>query len=431
MNRLRYTRINRIEDLRQPAIAEEIAYPVATAQVVFSNIKLLQQDFPQLKTRALIKSDPSLGLISQKERRACVARYVNDWVLRNAGFISSEQIQQTRVNSTIKVRDAPVRVYRPPRYGRAFIREAEGGGLLDIKGVGVAAGVTPTCSDYASGLMPLGRALNEVANQLLLERIFCHAGAPYSTLPIYAVIDLGFDIRLHDRSDLWQPAGAYVRPAHLRRQSGRDLPLFGSREHFLFTQIEMLLRQYGVTSAASKVYSLRLTEGNVNLSYKGQRLQVHDAKLLMNFKNILRDPGTTVDFDAINIQTLAESENDTTLVDFGHYEVREKFTVPIVSTVADRPFMWGSASLPNESYFIQPNANLAIPTSKWGWITLPPEHLQQLSLPLSYNPIPRTELLGINMARSFRLGEKSGNCVYRHLIGHLNESTYHLSLNRH
>lgn len=228
-------------ELEKPVL--ETGVSVATAKVLMCNYQLLKRDFPYLRGR------------SHKQ--------IDQWLIARAAYISVPQARNNEVNTPPFINPSQtVLALRPHGYGRATVLPVKGG-LLDVKGTGVANHLVPENRSHANGLMSLGEAIREFTMQYLVETIFRHAkskgykstaGQPLETVQSYAVIDWGFSIY-----DTFSPfrfqngglmrAGAIVRQAHARKM----IP--GSGNHFLpknqANEVEDLLRSYGITTSGN------------------------------------------------------------------------------------------------------------------------------------------------------------------------------------
>lgn len=381
----------RIADLDEPGLSTDRAFRIEGAQVVFADHDLLRRDFPFLE-----------GLAPQA---------LDEWLLRHGALMSAAQAGQSVVNTPIPVVGEPLEVYRPPRYGRAFITpvpgaDGEPAGLLDLKGVGVRTGVTPRLSAHGNGLLILGEALEESMTQLLIEAVFRHSGEPFSTLPVYAVLDLGFDAICLGGN---HPAAALVRRAHRRNPGNVEVPLCGSPEQKLHLRIELLLRHYGVTSA-NPGSSYEFTEdedGTVRCLFAGGRANNHNEEQLYG---LWKKIGTAKfrRFEGINIQTVrGEGGAEVQLLDFGQYKIRDGFPDPLLSMVANRPFAWGGSIAPDHPLFVQPDPRLAVAAADWGDTSLSDEEAVALGV-VPGDTLSHKEVLGLRLSRDFREGKKTG-----------------------
>ncbi len=179
-----------------------------TARVVFANYALIRHDFPAL--------------------RGASTTAIDAWLVEHGAVISVGQA--------------------PPMYGRAVVMPVPGG-LLDVKGAGVETGVTPTRNWHQNGLLMLGAGIGSAGFQDLIHNVFRDARSELWCVPEYAILDLGFDVRLMDGGT--EPACILLRRAHRRQRGGGDLPDAGSVEEQVKLEIELLLRQYGITSCTS------------------------------------------------------------------------------------------------------------------------------------------------------------------------------------
>lgn len=379
----------RIADLDEPGITRDQARRVEGARVVFADHDLLRRDFPML------------------ERAAPEA--VDEWLLRHAALISVAQAEQSVVNTPIRVVGEPLEVYRPPRYGRAFIapvpgEEGEPAGLLDLKGIGVRSGLKPRASIHGDGLLVLGEALEEYMTQLLLDAVFRHSSEPFRTLPVYAILDLGFDSLSMGTA---RPAGVVVRRAHRRQPGNMELPVCGSPEQKLYLRIELLLRHYGITSAnpGSTYEFIEEEDGTIRCRFGGFDAVYHTQEQIRGIWRNIRNGRKSRRFEGINVQTVRDQ--NVQLLDFGHYKICDGFTEPLLSMVKDRPFNWGGVIPPDSPLYVQPAPELAVSTADWGDSDLSGEEAAALGV-LPGEALSKKEELGLRLARDFRDGKKTG-----------------------
>jgi len=324
---------------------------VRTARIVFANHDLLTADLPQL-------TDTAAG-----ER----------WLLDQAGIMSVAQLESSVANTPIDATGSTRQAWRPPLYGRAVVVEAqapEAPGLastllLDIKGAGVAPGCRPSLAHHASGLCSLQEALREALFERMIASIFARAAPDLWTLPIYAVIDLGFD--LLTRRGETMPAGLIVRRGH-RRDTDFILPFRGSPDERLRLEIELLLRSYGLTSsnAATRYRIERGADDRIRIAYADAAFADLAPPLVQVIQKMLGVRGAML-CSKLNIQLVYEPAASirAQLVDFGHYEVRRGFEQPLVSGVCNAPHLWGAAIAPDDPHFVQPHPALFKPFEQW------------------------------------------------------------------
>ena len=409
--------LRRPEELADPLCQQETMLRVVGARVAFANYTQLQHDFPQLRDAELLHGRPELEQLSPVRREAAIRQIIDDWMLHNAAVVSVSQARQTVTNTTIPTTGHSVTGYRPPRYGRAAVipvspdetaASGQPGGLVDIKGCGVAPNCTPQLRTHADGLFYLGRIFVDLAFQWLFDEIFRRAKPSFWTVPVYGIIDLGFDVKFRDGSGA-APAGLQVRRAHRRPLHGRELPLPGSPLEQLKFEIEMLLRRYGVTSAnPGTCFDFEECDGSLRVRYGGTELPMLTPEQRRAIPDLAdRLPGTRR-FAGVNVQLTREACFDPSaaqLVDFGPYVVAEHFADPVLSLVYGRPLLWSKAVQPDAPHFVQPNPRLRLPFDSWGalgsWPDVEPLETRPREL------ASRVRVLGYRWARRFRSGELS------------------------
>ncbi|MBV9924324.1 MAG: hypothetical protein JOZ96_04720 [Acidobacteria bacterium] len=358
--------LRRVADLKTRNVQPETVRRLAHARVVFADYERLRQDFPQLRDESLERSHAELQSLAGSERRLAVRRIIDAWLLRNVAFISEKQARQEAVNTRIEVTAETATAFRPPHYGRALVYSlAEsrphaaddpeaGEGLLDVKGTGVGPKAEPHFGPHGDGLMKLYDAFREVAFQKLMDFVFRAEGVPYTTVPLYAAIDAGFDCK-HTVRPL--PAGLLVRRAHRR-----PVYRWGTKEPDspavpLELKIEFLLRRYGITSVspattidiAERGGGTHIKYGFFNVTYSPEK--VERIKGLTGFK------GEPQQFDGVCMQFTRDVEADpprAEIIDLGGYFVRERFENPLVSLVACRIMRLGEIIGQTDARFTQP-----------------------------------------------------------------------------
>jgi hypothetical protein len=355
---------------------------VAGARVVFADYALLRADFPQLAKR----SD----------------QVIDQWLVRHAAVVSSPQAAQSEVNTPIATTGEWAPAFRPPLYGRALVVAPQSGGLLDIKGTGIGPGLRPVNVSHANGLLALGEALANIAMREAIEKIFRRANTGFSTVPEYAVLDLGFDVR--NLFGAATPACVQVRRAHRRPVAGIELPLAGSPEQQIKLEIEILLRHYGITSCSGATsFLLDDASGKLAISYADKPLPGHSDEQLAAIRRFTRYDGGKLTIEGVNVQLTRESSirpSRATVIDFGHYSVRERFEHPVVSLVRDRLLRWGGALWPGEPHFPQPIPALRLPADEWGTPATPDARFAVPGHPELIWPAPF--VLGFELAHGFR-----------------------------
>lgn len=377
---------------------------MTTARPIFCGVDALLEDFPSLA-----------GAFRTAEEMA-------RWLTANAAFISTSQAAQETVNTPISTTGAPVEVHRPTGYGRAVVKAAhspragEGAiGLLDLKGAGISTASSPSHGEYSTGLMSLPRALVEYAHQRLVEALFRHAGTAFTTLPVYGILDLGFDCRLPGGQRL--PAGMLVRRAHRRPRGGNERPRRGSILQHVSLEIEMLLRHYGITSC-SVAFELHNRRDAAQYWFADQPKNDYSPQAVAALAHLLGcREGEVFKAEAVNVQTTREvtfRPSAAQLVDFGHYNVRERFEVAVLSQVCDRPFRWGGLLEVDSEHFAQPLPELAVPFAQWGEAIVDPP----TALRFGYEPetrVTQTEQLALRLADQSRAGALSADEVLREI----------------
>lgn len=362
-----------IEDLDQKAVKPETVLRVKTARVAYANYDLLQHDFPCLQEGHLENAYPFLKSLNGVEKQRAICQKIDEWMLGHTAYISQSQANQTIVNSPIAVGEGRKTAYRPPRYGRALVLPVAefpqttelSAGLIDVKGTGVAPGVQPLNLLHKNGLYQLGYAFVELIVQHLLQRIFWHSKSSFQTLPVYGILDLGFD-ELNENMEK-NPAGMLLRRAHRRPKNSGGLYAYGSSGQLVQLSAEKLLRKYGVTSV-NNITTIRVWReaGDLRIRYGEQDIDFFSAKQKAEIERVSHHQlgMGELRFEGINLQHTREiglNPPAATLVDFQTYTVKNQFDCPVLSLVTDKLLRWGGSIWPESDKFVQPDPALQIP----------------------------------------------------------------------
>ena len=344
--------VRTIAALEEPGIVPEQVAVVSGTSCLWSDVGAIQRDFPAIAGGA----------------SAC-----EQFVECNASILAANQIVGSDVNEAVNVSGVERTAYRPPQYGRALIIEAreltDGDvndsaavvGLLDVKGVGVGPDVRPCLAEHSNGLLLLNQAIEELLYQKIVEEIFRRENLDVAGLPVYALVDLGFRGRTPQSSML--SCAALVRRAHRRRPGGTELPATGSAQQRIQLLVELVLRRYGLTTAntATRLVVWRNGDGDLHHVYgdhPAPGVDVSHVAALLDELDIELQPGQSVVFEGVNVQTTRELSLDPVaaqLVDFGHYNVAERFDNPLFSPVEDRFLNWGGAFWPSDETWVNPD----------------------------------------------------------------------------
>lgn len=422
--------LREISELDDNGVRLDHAKRVSSARLVFAHHEILQHDFPWLADEALLQQQAKLRKLPERERVERLRQVREGWLLEHAGIISTAQAKQTVTNTRIQVAGKARVVWRPTNYGRACVvpvsaplGEERLAGLIDVKGTGVSKGIIPALQHHSSGLCTLGEVLREVLFQFLIDELFQRAAPWFWTLPIYGVIDLGFDARTRGGERL--PAGLLVRRAHQRPAGGIQLPWRSSIHERTQVAIELLLRNYGLTSA-NRGTRFRFEEGvnGVQVFYAGDPVtdvSDDDRKVISGW---LRGTALPLECDGINIQMTrniaARGKVRAQLLDFDNFEMRKRFIDPVVSLVCDRVIRWSTAIWPNDPGFVQPSASLCVSQSKWGFEDLTANQKRPRRAE-GEGPF----MLCHDLARNFRSRHISGEQLREQLNQYVSDSIEH------
>lgn len=385
--------LTRIEQLDQPVVAWELAHRLAFAEPALINAHALSAAI------APISGQPNLQIGDAK---------AGAWLVTQAAIMSARQVLPSEVNGPVRVSGAQLNVARPPRYGRALVVPADAGALgavgqtvlLDIKGCGVAPDRVPSAGDHRNGLLSLPQAFEEYAKQRVIEIVFQRAGIAARGIPVFGILNLGFHLRMPGGS--FQPAALMIRQSHARPRMGIELPQQGTQDQLAQLHIEFVLRQYGLTSSsAGTQLELRREGGDVKCIYGGVERHVPQPWL----RELLKPGQQQLTFDCTNIQYARGpviAPLQASLVDFSHYETRERFDVPLLSLVVDKPLNWGGVLWPHDPLWVQPGAE-RVDLALMGPREVPPL-LQQAYGIGPRQTLPGASLLGLQLAHDFSQG---------------------------
>lgn len=350
----------------QPLVPEDIV-PVRTAKVAVANYNALVHDFPDAFGADFLHKYLDHFCDACKSRRRLCENAIDQWLIANAAFVSAVQARPNQVNTKIDHGEAMSIGFRPPHYGRALILpvdsqpSARGAAFFDIKGAGVGPGVTPHQDVHANGLEYLGVALADFFYGWLLDRVFAHIAPTYQTVPVYAVLDLGFQIV--DGAHGTAPAGLHVRRAHSRHGYGVRPPISGDGEERLALHMELILRRYGLTSTTLAFSTGFVKREDEAIEMRGTGIRaVPDGPKRTRFDQLYAKLGEErVRF--ANFQLTAESRWDdrqAQLVDLGHIGVSRRFSAPLATRVLDAFFQVGRIIMPNDRHYVQPDPRIAL-----------------------------------------------------------------------
>lgn len=357
-----------------------------------------------------------------------VAPKLAEWLVSEAAVLSDPHRKASDVHAWLPFENDEARIGRRlPRYGRAYSRildvptevasaqlgvPAEGRTFslwLDSKGTGVSPDRKPVPEEYGTGLLPLDEALEEYLWSVILDRVLDHSGAVYRCLPIYAVIDLGFNFQAPDGR--FRRAAVILRRGHFRN-AGSDLPFAFSRDHLSCLIVELLARRYGITSAAVQPTLFLLKGDEITL------LSGPGHKLLnkVNVSDLDVDPARLAgaEIDQINIQFGSSGlSQEIEMVDLVHFHTRPHFTRPLVSCVADRSGAWGGTILPESDDFAQPELAVSLDGGPFGWT------IDELG-----EPVKKTRLTCRRLAELITEEEVEASHVHAQLEDFVNRSHF-------
>lgn len=361
--------IHDIAQVSSESCAQDEFVRVRGARVACANYRALLHDFPHVFGAEARRRSPLPGCDSCADAGKLCIKAVNAWLIRNSAFISRQQLQPNEVNSPVDIDPGEVRRgYRPPEYGRAAVvpidSETRGSEAryLDLKGIGIAAGKVASHQPHSSGLDYLGNALVDFFFGWLIDTIFARTCPSYHVVPVYAVLDLGFDI-------VGGPFGAAPAGLHVRRAHARPfptLPLSGSAHEKLMIHVEMMLRLFGLTTT-NYLTSYRLRDGDTDpklVRLEGPLTVETDAekrKAATLIEAIRNSGGNSL--EVLNVQSTDEGDWERKtfeIYDFGHVRSERRFTAPFANPIRDGALRIGRITSPGQPSFVQPEPGMAI-----------------------------------------------------------------------
>ena len=305
-----------------------------------------------------------------------------DWLGRECALLSAPHLRASEVHSAVAFSGSEsLHGTRFPRYGRASSRIVELPGevvrrpvgarrrspspllWIDLKGTGLQPDRVPKCEEYATGLLPLDEALEEYLWSRILDRVLDHSGTSHRCLPIYGIVDLGFHFR--DPDGNLRRAAVLIRRGHFRNAVS-DLPTAFTREQLSCLMIELIIRHYGITSAAEHASKI-IVDGREIALLSATRQEVV-AKLEASDLDVDPSRIAGAEIDQINVQFgWSGLSREIELVDTAHFKTAASFSRPLVSAVADRRGAWGGVILPDSPDFVQPDAQITLTERECGW----------------------------------------------------------------
>lgn len=352
-------------------IAEDTVVSVRNAEVICANYRAIVHDFPQVFGTEALRANPLMGCDACAASNRLCPQAINDWLIRNAAFVSRQQALPNTVNSPIALGDVVRTAYRPPDYGRAVVvpidapESEQGARFLDLKGAGVASGIIPSHKSHSNGLEYAGRALSDFLYGWLIDTIFSRTFPGYHVVPVYAVLDLGFDIV--DGTQGTAPAGMHVRRAHARPTPEEWRPMSGSERERLMLHVELLLRKYGLsTTGAGNAFRLADATHGDELIRQGVVHSVTtdlEREKAARIARAIRAGGTDQCLEIINVQLASDaswSDKSLQIFDFGHIRAERDFGNPITNLIRNGVWEIGRVVSPQDAPFVRPSREFAV-----------------------------------------------------------------------
>jgi len=364
--------VGRIDQVSTGRISKESVVQVKGAKVVCANYRAIVHDFPQVFGPAARRDSGLVGCDACAAADRLCPGAINTWLIRNSAYVSQQQARPNEVNSPIACDGLVRTAYRPPQYGRAIVVPVDcadqtvGAQFLDLKGAGVAPGNQPGHGPYQSGLEYLGFAIADFFYGWLIDSIFARTFPGYHIVPVYAVLDLGFDI-----INGWHgtaPAGMHVRRAHPRPIPEETLPSAGSDREKLDLHIEYLLRAFGLsTTGAGTAFHLADPDERceAQLRYKGKPVEPNlDQEREMASRIARAIVASSGDcLEVTNVQMAAGGswpDKTAQIYDFGQVRAERSFPNPVANAVRAAPLNIGRILSPGERGFVQPIPEISV-----------------------------------------------------------------------
>lgn len=345
---------------------EEVA-PVRGARVAIANYDAIRHDFQPLFETGDFAPYRRLACRRCADVGAVCRHSLDAWLVDEAAVVSSAQLRPNSVNSPIDHAGVERRAVRPPGYGRALILAPKSGNdlnplpLFDIKGCGVGPGSEASHLPHRSGLDYLGIALADFFYASLVDRIFQATVPGYASVPVYAVMDLGFDITGGGYGTC--PAGLHVRRAHTRERAGLLPPVSSTDGERVEMQMELILRAFGLTTANSSCQiRVELGETGIEVQHGSVRhTNLTGPRLAKAAELMARLGGRKLEMFNLQMANTPSFDPPTgQIVDFGQMSVRRRFYSPAASLARDGLFGLGRIIEPGDQAYVQPDPRVAI-----------------------------------------------------------------------
>ena len=337
--------------------------PILHGLGAFGEQPLTEETFVQLADARIVYADYDLIAHDFAGLAPTVPADVDAWLVEHAGYLSLPQAAQSTVNTPVPVAGRTRVAWRPPRYGRAAVMTIAESALIDVKGCGASADDPPRLPN-SNGLLTLNEALFELVMERLAFAALRHAGDVARPTPIYAILDLGFDVRFADgRSD--ERATALLRRAQTRPrfQWGRTDP--GPLMAHRLLEIERTLRRYGLSASNCGAVRFRICDagGRLTVTRDGRALGFSDDDL-RRIGAAVRLEGGELWIDGVNVQVtdgIAADPPLPRLLDFGRYRLASSFTMALYAAwEADYENLRGELVLPGDAAYVQPDPRLTM-----------------------------------------------------------------------
>jgi len=215
--------------------------------------------------------------------------------------------------------------------------------IFEIKGCGVHDEIVPTDHPQSNGLQNITAASREYFAAMAIQETIeiKNVKMGWRTATIYAIMLYPF--RCYYRNSILYCSLIVREPTP--RSRGDLWPVTGSRGYRVAIEIEMSLREMGLTSVMSSPFSLARGVATDAHSLGIKTIYHNNSKVNDEVERFLWSIGTSTCFEAliINIQTHTDEASDVdVLVDLEHIKIADKIPkVPLMIPAGDKRFGFG------------------------------------------------------------------------------------------
>jgi hypothetical protein len=272
----------------------------------------------------------------------------------------------------------------------------------------VRIGEQPNLLLHGNGLLLLNEAIEELLNQLIIDRLFQRSKTNIRGVPLYAVLSLGFCGRKSTSGLL--PAGALVRRPHHRIGDQGIEASMSAASRRIGMLVELLLRHFGMTSVRDATRLSIWKDGEqIHHDYGGDQLPDLRIATLHDLVRLSRKPVPIV-FDIINIQHTRTSTLDPLkieLCDFGHYGAMPASNNPLMKFITRESELDANVLWPDHEGWVQPSMQDAVNFDHMGRRTLPDDLSDWSGIRAPFDFLLGPTIFGLGLARQIGQGKIS------------------------